>query len=295
VHPSGAAALAVVSSGAGRCCGFAIGWPSNRAYRRHIARIVEEGGVWIVPAPPPACAPMPPNLAANVRLIVARAETSRTLLIQTEITQQNTNGQSTRIPLACDSRQQPCELWRWFSAIVAMLSEHRGFHHHPAACETLEVFPFVRGALQQLRDRGHRLGIISNAAKRCPKRRSGAEGWRSLGLLRRAAAGLQLRGKYHEGVSRLAASKAKLAPERCLFVGEDPDERGVAAGVGFRVASRLTAIDGPYTDRAPSHGGSRLSCRRNQKNPLPPSTPRSCDCLEPHQGSVDPAPKLEIT
>lgn len=103
------------------------------------------------------------------------------------------------------------------------------------------VFPFVPALLEDLQDRGIRLGIISNTGD--------DNGLKVDEIL--AAAGIRrffedaLRlyskdiglSKNSEQIFRLAAGRAGVATNACMFVGEDDQERNYAQGAGMCVAS----------------------------------------------------------
>lgn len=115
--------------------------------------------------------------------------------------------------------------------------------------ERLDVFPFVADALANLRGRQVRIGVISNTGKETAERVSKV--LEKAGLLQHfdpklliysSAVGMQ---KDSPAIFALAADRAGLAttPRRCLFVGEDAQERGFAAAAGLRVARELTRIE----------------------------------------------------
>ena len=120
-------------------------------------------------------------------------------------------------------------------------------HFSPAGrLASLEPLPGVSEALDWMRNL-LRLGIISN---------TGAETFESMRL---ALAGAGLYSFLSEDlliyssevgmkkdspvIFRLACQRTGLeaAPERCLFVGEDADERAFAAQAGMRVAASVAA------------------------------------------------------
>jgi FMN phosphatase YigB (HAD superfamily) len=104
-----------------------------------------------------------------------------------------------------------------------------------------DVFPFVPGLLESLRQRPVRLGVISN---------TGADGHETVdavlaksGLLAFFEPELRIYSKdvghtkadtkiFQIAIDRAGMSKE---PDRCLFVGENENERGVAANAGMRV------------------------------------------------------------
>jgi hypothetical protein len=131
------------------------------------------------------------------------------------------------------------------------------FSPPPPRLQSLDVFPFVRAVLRQLRERGYRVGIISNTGAEEPSTIDQvltAAGLFDLFepdlLIYSSAVGVT---KESPEIFRIAATKAGLAAatERCLFVGEDPRERSVAAQVGFRVARDLSRLESVLAAAAP--------------------------------------------
>jgi bacterial leucyl aminopeptidase len=107
----------------------------------------------------------------------------------------------------------------------------------PHRLERLDVYPQVSDVLQELRDNGVRLGIVSNIGQETEEdvRR----------VLEEAAlydffeSSLLVYGaKDSPEIFRRAAEQAghSATPERCLYVGENRVERGYALEAGFRVA-----------------------------------------------------------
>jgi len=118
----------------------------------------------------------------------------------------------------------------------------------PPHLEGLDIFPFVADSLRELRQRGIRLGIISDTGDETEKtvnevlEKSGIyEFFTPELLIYSSAVGL---GKNSPEIFQLAASKAgfKNNPERCLFVGEDPRERSYADQAGLRVGRDLSLV-----------------------------------------------------
>jgi hypothetical protein len=108
----------------------------------------------------------------------------------------------------------------------------------------LEVYPFVPEVLARLRAGGERfsvsLGLISNTGDETAARMS--QVLADAGLLALIDADLCLFSSV-EGLDKsqpaffaLARDRAGIPASRCLFVGESPEERGVAASVGFLVS-----------------------------------------------------------
>jgi bacterial leucyl aminopeptidase len=112
----------------------------------------------------------------------------------------------------------------------------------PHRLERLDIYPQVPDVLQELRENGVRLGIVSNIGQEPEEnvRRVLEEGqiydfFDSRVLIYGA--------KDSPEIFRHAAEQAghSTTPERCLYVGENREERGYALEAGFRVAphSRL--------------------------------------------------------
>ena len=107
----------------------------------------------------------------------------------------------------------------------------------PHRLERLDVYPQVSDVLQELRSNGVRLGIISNIGQETAEnvRRVLEEG----GIYDYFEPDLLIYGeKDSPEIFGRAADRAgnAEAPQRCLFVGEDRNERGFALEAGFRVA-----------------------------------------------------------
>jgi bacterial leucyl aminopeptidase len=107
----------------------------------------------------------------------------------------------------------------------------------PPRLERLDVYPQVSEVLQGLRRSGVRLGIISNIGQETEEavRRVLEEGQ----IFDFFEPNLLIYGeKNSPEIFRHAAERAGNAatPERCLYVGEDRDERSYALEAGFRVA-----------------------------------------------------------
>jgi bacterial leucyl aminopeptidase len=101
----------------------------------------------------------------------------------------------------------------------------------------LNVYPQVPAVLQELRDSGVRLGIVSNIGQETGEnvRRVLEEGQ----IYDFFEPSLLIYGeKDSPEIFRRAAERAghSATPERCLYVGEDRDERSYALEAGFRVA-----------------------------------------------------------
>jgi FMN phosphatase YigB (HAD superfamily) len=108
----------------------------------------------------------------------------------------------------------------------------------------LEVYPFVPELLGRLRAGGDgvsvSLGLISNTGDETAARMS--QVLADAGLSAFVDASLCLFSSV-EGLDKsqpaffaLARDRAGVPASRCLFVGESPEERGVAASVGFLVS-----------------------------------------------------------
>lgn len=128
----------------------------------------------------------------------------------------------------------------------------------PPHLERLDVFPFIKEVLGQLKADGNRLGIISNTgAEKAPDINRVLDEAGLLGhfdqklLVYSSEVGLT---KNSPEIFRLAAKMAGFAgePHRCLFVGEDARERAFAAQAGFRVARDLSLLSSMIFSKAPS-------------------------------------------
>src|SRR5918997_1766893 len=107
----------------------------------------------------------------------------------------------------------------------------------PHRLKRLDVYPQVSAVLQELRDTGVRLGIVSNIGQETEEnvRRALEEGQ----IHDFFEPNLLIYGeKNSPEIFRHAAERAGNAatPERCLYVGEDRGERSYALEAGFRVA-----------------------------------------------------------
>src|SRR5215212_5031362 len=103
--------------------------------------------------------------------------------------------------------------------------------------ERLDVYPQVPEVLRGLRDRGVRLGIVSNIGQETEENvRRVLEEARLYDFFEPDL--LVYGPKDSPDIFRRAAERAghSSSPERCLYVGEDRDERGYALEAGFRVA-----------------------------------------------------------
>ena len=107
----------------------------------------------------------------------------------------------------------------------------------PHRLERLDVYPQVSDVLQELSDNGVRLGIVSNIGQETDEdvRRVLEEGQ----IYDFFDSRLLVYGtKDSSEIFRRAAEQAghSATPERCLYVGENWEERGYALEAGFRVA-----------------------------------------------------------
>ena len=107
----------------------------------------------------------------------------------------------------------------------------------PHRIERLDVYPQVPSVLQELRDRGIQLGVISDVGQESEQnvRRLLEEG----NVYELFEEGLLVYGeKDSPDIFRLAAERAGHSdtPSRCLYVGENRQERGYALEAGLRVA-----------------------------------------------------------
>src|SRR5882757_8793756 len=113
-----------------------------------------------------------------------------------------------------------------------------------------DVFPFVAVLLESLRQRHVRLGLISN---------TGADGHETVdavlsksGLLAFFEPELRIYSrdvghtKAETEIFQIAIDRAGMSnePDRCLFVGEDAQEREVARDAGMRVLSGPLLVPG---------------------------------------------------
>jgi hypothetical protein len=113
----------------------------------------------------------------------------------------------------------------------------------------LDVFPFVEEALTALRDKGVRLGVISDTGDESAETVN--EILEKSGILKYFEPELLVYSsvvgmtKDSPEIFQLAAERAGLAerPDLCLFVGEDPRERSYAAQAGLRVARDLSLFE----------------------------------------------------
>ena len=103
------------------------------------------------------------------------------------------------------------------------------------------VFPFVPELLEQLRSRGLKLGIISNTGSDTGPKLDAILSTAGIlasfnDTLRIYSADVGLT-KADPAIFKLAAQRAGSPdqPATCLFVGEDPQERAIAASAGLRV------------------------------------------------------------
>ena len=108
---------------------------------------------------------------------------------------------------------------------------------HPHRLERLDVYPQIPAVLQKLRDNGVRLGIISNVGQgneedvRMRLEENRLHDFFEPNLLVYGE-------KNSPEIFRRAAEQAghSANPERCVYVGEDWDERSYASEAGLRVA-----------------------------------------------------------
>jgi bacterial leucyl aminopeptidase len=107
----------------------------------------------------------------------------------------------------------------------------------PHRLERLDVYPQVPAVLDELRDNGVRLGIVSTVGQETEENvRRVLEEARLYDFFE---PNLLVYGtKDSPEIFRGAAERAghSSSPERCLYVGEDRDERGYALEAGLRVA-----------------------------------------------------------
>ena len=110
---------------------------------------------------------------------------------------------------------------------------------------SLEPLPGVSQALARLRDAGLRLGIISNTGEETSAALRQVLTDAGLYVFFAPEPGLLIYSaevhmtKDSPAIFRLACDRAghRHDPGRCLFVGENPDERDVASEAGLPVAS----------------------------------------------------------
>jgi bacterial leucyl aminopeptidase len=124
-----------------------------------------------------------------------------------------------------------------FFDIGETLGSARFSPHLPHRLERLDVYPQVPEVLQGLRDNDVRLGIVSNVGQEPAENvRRVLEDGEIYGFF---DPDLLVYGEKNSSeVFRRAAELAghSATPERCVYVGENRDERGYALEAGFRVA-----------------------------------------------------------
>jgi bacterial leucyl aminopeptidase len=105
--------------------------------------------------------------------------------------------------------------------------------------EAFEVYADARDAIEKLRARGLRMGIIANIGAEMPETVNGALEQAGLyGFFDPAIIVYDV--KDSPAPFRRAAAQAECPPEECIFVGEDSLERHYAIEAGFRVAPHPT-------------------------------------------------------
>jgi bacterial leucyl aminopeptidase len=115
--------------------------------------------------------------------------------------------------------------------------------------EELAVYPYVRGVLAELRERGAHLGILSDPGAVAPEELDRALG--DAGLRSSLEPDLVLYGpKDSPRIFEQAVERAGVA-NRVLFVGEDPDERAQALQAGLLVAPHPRLAMAVLDDQAP--------------------------------------------
>ncbi|MDJ0568868.1 MAG: M20/M25/M40 family metallo-hydrolase [Pleurocapsa sp. MO_192.B19] len=111
----------------------------------------------------------------------------------------------------------------------------------PSRLEGLDIYPYIPNVLQQLKDNGLKMGIISNTGheteddmKRVLEEAGIYSFFKPDLLIYSSVVGVS---KPSPEIFRLAAERAGYAnaPENCLFVGEDSKERKAANDVGWQV------------------------------------------------------------
>jgi bacterial leucyl aminopeptidase len=111
----------------------------------------------------------------------------------------------------------------------------------PSRLEGLDIYPHIPNILQQLKDNGLKIGIISNTGNETEDNMKRV--LEEAGIYRFFQPGLLIYSsvvgvsKPSPEIFRLAAERAGYAdePKNCLFVGEDSKERKAAHDVGWRV------------------------------------------------------------
>jgi leucyl aminopeptidase len=106
-----------------------------------------------------------------------------------------------------------------------------------------QVFPFVPSLLQQLKERGLKMGLISNTGEDTGTQID--QVLESAGILHFFEPPLRIYSKDvgltkdDPEIFRLATSRAGFSdsPSSCLFVGENDGERHTALGAGLRVSA----------------------------------------------------------
>jgi bacterial leucyl aminopeptidase len=111
----------------------------------------------------------------------------------------------------------------------------------PSHLESLNVYPYIPNVLQQLKDNGIRIGILSNTGnetkddmKRVLEEAQIYSFFEPNLLIYSSEVGIR---KPSPEIFRLATKRAGYAdePKNCLFVGEDSKERKSAVEVGLQI------------------------------------------------------------
>jgi hypothetical protein len=126
-----------------------------------------------------------------------------------------------------------------FFDIGGTLGEPRLSPQPPFRLEALDVYPYIPAVLRELRDQSARLGIMSNIGVVTPAQIAAVQrALTNAGIGDFFSADLLVWGrKDNPGIFALAVAQAGAAsPDRCVFVGEDAQERQFALQAGMRAA-----------------------------------------------------------
>ena len=140
---------------------------------------------------------------------------------------------SARKGLRIDTQPAPVA----FFDIGDTLGSARLSPQQPHRLERLDIYPQVSAVLQELRNNGVRLGIVSNIGQETEEKvRTVLEEGQIYDFFEPSL--LVYGAKDSPEIFRRAAEQAghSATPERCLYIGENRGERGYALEAGFRVA-----------------------------------------------------------
>ena len=122
----------------------------------------------------------------------------------------------------------------------------------PVRLTGFDVFDFAVPVLDELRDRGLRLGVISNTGDDDGTAVDAVLGRADIRDLFEPALRIYSRDvglrKDSAQIFLLAAARARVSPQECLFAGEDATERAIARQAGYHTAPHpllvLAVLDG---------------------------------------------------